>query len=260
MQRVFREDYKKFLFNKHILVAAPSGSTSQYAAESRFAMAKYLNINIIRGGKMADMEMFHFASSMLGENVPKPFYQGFPDSVRKLSPSELYYDQILSYFRTYGMGDFSTTQHSVLESEEDIRRKAFKETGSIKDFEILTEEQAACHPMRNYITRAVGTDDVLDVDIYTEKREAGDRWLICSDGLYGLMTKAVLAELASIEDPEEAAEQLMQTALENGGRDNISLVLMMDDAGAKEEEDTPADDPSAETPAEEIPAEEGADE
>ncbi len=125
---------------------------------------------------------------------------------------------------------------------------------------ILTEEQAACHPMRNYITRAVGTDDVLDVDIYTEKREAGDRWLICSDGLYGLMTKAVLAELASIEDPEEAAEQLMQTALENGGRDNISLVLMMDDAGAKEEEDTPADDPSAETPAEEIPAEEGADE
>lgn len=143
MQRVFREDYKKFLFNKHILVAAPSGCTSQYAAESRFAMAKYLNINIIRGGKMADMEMFHFASSMLGENVPKPFYQGFPDSVRKLSPSELYYDQILSYFRTYGMGDFSTIQHSVLESEEDIRRKAFKETGSIKDFEILTEEQAA---------------------------------------------------------------------------------------------------------------------
>ncbi len=125
---------------------------------------------------------------------------------------------------------------------------------------VLTEEQAACHPMRNYITRAVGTDEELEVDIYTEKREAGDRWLICSDGLYGLMTKAVLAELASIEDPEEAAEQLMQTALENGGRDNISLVLLMDDAGANEEELPPAEDSSAETPAEDEPAKEGADE
>ena len=120
---------------------------------------------------------------------------------------------------------------------------------------ILTEEQAACHPMRNYITRAIGTDDVLDVDIYTEKREAGDRWLICSDGLYGMMTKAELAELASIEDPEEAAEQLMQTALENGGRDNVSLVLMMDDTGAKEEP-TPEETLSEKTDTEETPSEE----
>ena len=120
---------------------------------------------------------------------------------------------------------------------------------------VLTEEQAACHPMRNYITRAVGTDEELDVDIYTEKREAGDRWLICSDGLYGLMSRSVLAELASIENPEEAVEQLMQTALENGGRDNISMVLMMDDVGAKE------DTVPAELPAQaDEPAEEGADE
>lgn len=142
MQKEFRLDYKKFLFNKHILVASPSGSTSQYAAEIRFALAKYFNINIIRGGKMADMETFHFVSSVLGENVPAPFYKGFPDSVRKLSPDELYFDQILSYFRTYGMGDFSARQHSVLENDEDVRRKAFKETGSIKDFEILKEEEA----------------------------------------------------------------------------------------------------------------------
>ena len=119
---------------------------------------------------------------------------------------------------------------------------------------VLTEEQAACHPMRNYITRAVGTDEELDVDIYTEKREAGDRWLICSDGLYGMMTKTTLAELASISDPDEAVQELMQTALDNGGRDNISLVLITDDNGGKKE---PL---SAESPAGEEPAEEGADE
>ena len=109
---------------------------------------------------------------------------------------------------------------------------------------MLTEEEASVHPMRNYITRAVGTDEELDVDIYTEKREAGDRWLICSDGLYGMMSRNILERLASIEDPEEAAEQLMQTALENGGRDNISMVLMMDDTGAPKNE--AADEPAAE--------------
>ena len=130
---------------------------------------------------------------------------------------------------------------------------------------ILTEDQAAVHPMRNYITRAVGTDDDVDVDIYTERRKAGDRWLVCSDGLYGMMTRAMLAELAGTEDPEEAAEKLMQTALENGGRDNISMVLLLDDAGAADGDETdtePADDaavPAGTLPADE-PAEEEADE
>lgn len=97
---------------------------------------------------------------------------------------------------------------------------------------VLTEEQAATHPMRNYITRAVGTDEDVDVDIFREKRRAGDRWLVCSDGLYGLMSRSVLEELSAIEDPDEAADRLMQTALDNGGRDNISMVLLMDDTGA----------------------------
>ena len=97
---------------------------------------------------------------------------------------------------------------------------------------VLTEEQAACHPMRNYITRAVGTDDTIEVDTYAEKRLPGDRWLVCSDGLYGQMSRDVLRELASVTDIEEAADRLMQTALDNGGKDNISLILIEDEKGA----------------------------
>jgi len=96
---------------------------------------------------------------------------------------------------------------------------------------VLTEEQAACHPMRNYITRAVGTEETIDVDQYTVPRNAGDRWLICSDGLYGQMSKDRLTELAAMENLEEAADLLMAAALDNGGKDNISLVLLQDDAG-----------------------------
>ena len=94
---------------------------------------------------------------------------------------------------------------------------------------VLTEEQAACHPMRNYITRAVGTDDSVEVDVTTVHRAHGDRWLVCSDGLHGQMDKAELEKLARIEDLEEAADSLLQTALDNGGKDNISLVLIQDD-------------------------------
>ena len=101
---------------------------------------------------------------------------------------------------------------------------------------VLTEEQAACHPMRNYITRAVGTDDTLDVDMITIPRMNGDRWIICSDGHYGQISKQELEETAKIADLEEAAGKLLELALEHGGRDNITLVLMQDESAAEEQE------------------------
>ena len=100
---------------------------------------------------------------------------------------------------------------------------------------VLTEEQAACHPMRNYITRAVGTEDTIEVDLYSEERKTGDRWLVCSDGLYGQMNRTQLQELASIGNAEEAADRLMQTALDNGGKDNITFILLTDMTGGKKE-------------------------
>jgi len=101
---------------------------------------------------------------------------------------------------------------------------------------VLTEEQAACHPMRNYITRAVGTDEQVDVDVTVVRREHGDRWLVCSDGLHGQMYRAELERLARTEDLEEAADSLLKTALDHGGKDNISLVLIQDEGEFEPEE------------------------
>lgn len=105
---------------------------------------------------------------------------------------------------------------------------------------VLTEEQAACHPMRNYITRAVGTEDAIEVDLYCEERKKGDRWLICSDGLYSQITKTALEEAAQTEDPETAADRLLQAALEGGGKDNITLILMTDETEIETEIETEA--------------------
>lgn len=112
---------------------------------------------------------------------------------------------------------------------------------------VLTEEQAACHPMRNYITRAVGTEEDVEIDLFSHDRKQGDRWLICSDGLYGMISRSELIRLTATEDLEEAAESLLQAALEAGGRDNISLVLIQDNTPEKEKDTADTD---GETPEE----------
>ncbi len=98
---------------------------------------------------------------------------------------------------------------------------------------LLTEEQAAVHPMRNYITRAVGTEPTIQVDTLGLERQEGDRWLVCSDGLHGLLEKEELQQIMGRDDLEEAADALMREALDRGGRDNISLVLVQDGASAE---------------------------
>jgi protein phosphatase len=115
---------------------------------------------------------------------------------------------------------------------------------------LLTEEQASTHPMRNYITRAVGTEPQIDVDCLAFERQTGDRWLICSDGLHGLVGRERLQELMAAEDLDESADQMIRESLDRGGRDNISLIIAVD-SGAPEQEDGAEHSVSEEAKAEE---------
>lgn len=98
---------------------------------------------------------------------------------------------------------------------------------------MLTKEQAAVHPMRNVITRAVGTEGGVDVDILTQPRRAGDLYLACSDGLHGLVSAEDMEDTLKKHPLEEAADFLLQKALDAGGHDNISLVILYDREGAE---------------------------
>ncbi len=102
---------------------------------------------------------------------------------------------------------------------------------------VLTEEQAACHPMRNYITRAVGTETLIEVDMSVHDRKKGDRWLICSDGLHGTVFGDELIQMMMNENLDEAADKMLQAALNAGGKDNISLILLQDDTDDSDPED-----------------------
>ena len=91
---------------------------------------------------------------------------------------------------------------------------------------VITEEMARNHPYRNVITRAVGVDPVVTADVLLETKRQDDVWLICSDGLYNMVSDGQLESvLLESESDEAAADRLLALALEAGGTDNISFIL-----------------------------------
>ena len=91
----------------------------------------------------------------------------------------------------------------------------------------LTPEQAARHPHRSVITRALGTDMILEPDLLESHVEPGDRVLICSDGLTGMVDDETIQELLSAgADAQATAQALVDAALENGGEDNVTVVVV----------------------------------
>ncbi|MBE5779097.1 MAG: Stp1/IreP family PP2C-type Ser/Thr phosphatase [Clostridiales bacterium] len=90
---------------------------------------------------------------------------------------------------------------------------------------VITPEMAKTHPYRNIITRAVGIDPVVEADVIQTEVKPGDRWLMCSDGLYNMVEDAKIHKTLMEMDDEKAADRLMEMALENGGTDNITIVI-----------------------------------
>ena len=90
----------------------------------------------------------------------------------------------------------------------------------------LTEQQAREHALRHIITRAVGIDPVLEVDFYTLSLAAGDRMLLCSDGLSDMVPEETLQDILRREESAQAAvEALIAEANRRGGRDNITAIV-----------------------------------
>ncbi len=93
---------------------------------------------------------------------------------------------------------------------------------------VITAEEAEEHPMKNVILRALGTEPTVEADLAVEERRSGDTWLICSDGLHGLVSEEEMAAILTEHEPEKAGEMLLQAALDAGGHDNISLIILRD--------------------------------
>ena len=98
----------------------------------------------------------------------------------------------------------------------------------------ITEAEARTHPRRNIVTRALGIEPQVRVDTWTLRLVQGDRYVLCSDGLVDeVIDDEIQDVLNRIDDPQEAAEELVALANVHGGRDNITVVVVDVLAGAE---------------------------
>lgn len=111
------------------------------------------------------------------------------------------------------MAECLTVDHSVVQQLVEIGQ--------------ITEEEARVHPEKNMITRAVGVKDSVSADVRSLKLKKGDRLLLCTDGLSNFVEDAEMASISSKhEEIRDAVDALIALALERGGSDNVTAVIL----------------------------------
>jgi PPM family protein phosphatase len=123
----------------------------------------------------------------------------------------------------------------------------------------ITPEEANTHPQRSWITNALDGRPDIELDVSIRDVRAGDRYLVCSDGLSSYVSESSLAEALGSGDPQAACDRLVDLALRAGGLDNITAIVAdvveADDTGASPivggaaVDDPPAPDPRTDSPA-----------
>lgn len=90
----------------------------------------------------------------------------------------------------------------------------------------ISEEEATTHPQRSLLMRALGSADHIEADLSIREVRAGDRYLLCSDGLSGVVSQDTLRDaLAGFASPQETVRELIELALRGGGPDNITCIV-----------------------------------
>ncbi|WP_410616374.1 PP2C family protein-serine/threonine phosphatase [Amycolatopsis sp. lyj-109] len=88
----------------------------------------------------------------------------------------------------------------------------------------ITPEEAAVHPQRSLLLKAL-TGHEVEPSLTVREARSGDRYLICSDGLSGMVSDETLAEAVQIPDPQQCADRMIELALKGGGTDNVTVII-----------------------------------
>lgn len=96
---------------------------------------------------------------------------------------------------------------------------------------LITREASESHPNRNVITRAVGVETPLYVDVTVFTTQVGDSFLLCSDGLYNAVSHEEIVQSMALRDVQQSTDELVEKALANGARDNVSVIVVKGNPG-----------------------------
>lgn len=97
--------------------------------------------------------------------------------------------------------------------------------GEMLRMRLLTQEQAAHHPARSQLTRSLGGEPAVQVDIVRNPVAPSDTYVLCSDGLWDLVSMREIAEITR-DEPPVAADELMERALDRGAPDNVTVIVV----------------------------------
>lgn len=125
----------------------------------------------------------------------------------------------------FNVGD--SRVYRYVEGELNLVTKDHSEVRELVDAGLITEEEAAHHPLRNIVTRSLGTEARPTPDVWVFPPHPGERFVLCSDGLSNELSREdIRGIVAGVDDPQRAAEALVRAAVEAGGRDNVSVIVV----------------------------------
>ncbi|GAA1117126.1 PP2C family serine/threonine-protein phosphatase [Citricoccus alkalitolerans] len=129
------------------------------------------------------------------------------------------------YWMVFNVGDSRT--YRLSEGEFEQVSVDHSEVQEMVDQGYLTDEEARHHPRRHVITRALGTGEASTADFWMLSVHDGDRLMVCSDGLTSeVPDEEIRRELAENHSPQDAVDALIRLALDGGGRDNITVIVV----------------------------------
>ena len=97
------------------------------------------------------------------------------------------------------------------------------------DQQLISPEEAESHPMANVITRAIGIEEPVDLDVLHLDFSEGDQFLLCSDGLSRLLSMEEIQNLMQTTTLEESVQTMIHTALLRGAPDNVTVISVQSD-------------------------------
>lgn len=129
------------------------------------------------------------------------------------------------HWAVFNVGD--SRVYRLLEGRLTLVTVDHSEVRELVDAGVITREEAVRHPLRNVITRSLGSDPYPSPDVWVFPPYAGERFLICSDGLSNeIDDEHIRTLLMEHDDPADAADALVGAAVEAGGRDNVTGVVV----------------------------------
>ncbi len=173
---------------------------------------KYEENRVVTGVKLSNRRIFESAArdaklKGMGTTIVVTFFVNETIHVGHVGDSRVYRYRAGELFQI-------TEDHSLLNDYIKMRQ--------------LTPEEIEAFPHKNVIVRALGMKETVQVDIATEQPQAGDVYLLCSDGLNGMLTDADMEAILAEEegDLDKSCEALIDAANQNGGTDNITVILI----------------------------------